>query len=152
MNRTRLIAMFILGAVLAAGSAGCVERRLTIGSAPEGALVYLNDKEIGRTPITVPITWDGDYDIRFRYEKDVGTPEKPKIEHYYLHTHQKTEVPWFSIPPLDLFAELWPAQFKDEQVWAFAVPQVPEEPADAVIKRAEKLKAELEASTRPAAK
>jgi hypothetical protein len=146
MNRTRLIALLALGAAVAAGSMGCVERRLTIGSAPEGALVYLNDKEIGHTPITVPITWDGDYDIRFRYEKDVGTPGNPKIERYYLHTHQKTETPWFSVIPLDLFAELMPIPFKDEQVWAFGIPRVSEAPADEVIERARKLKTDLETS------
>jgi hypothetical protein len=150
MNHARNI-LLALTAVAAACFSGCVERRLTIGSAPEGALVYLNDKEIGHTPITVPITWDGDYDLRFRYEKDVGTPGNPKIERYYLHTHQKTEVPWFSVIPLDLFAELTPVPFKDEQVWAFSIPQVPEEPADAVIERAHRLKTELEAS-KPGAK
>lgn len=151
MNRTRLIAVLALGAAFAAGSAGCVERRLTIGSAPEGALVYINDKEIGHTPITVPITWDGDYDLRFRMEKDVGTPGDPKIERYYLHTHNKTETPWFSVIPMDLVAELLPIPFKDDQVWAFSIPRVPDEPPDEVIERARRLKTELDAS-KPQAK
>ena len=146
--------------LLAAGSlGGCVERRLTIGSNPPGTLVMLNDQEIGRTPVTVPFTWDGDYDLRFRYEVNVGTPEKPEIKRYYLHTHKRTETPWFEYIPMDLFAELLPVKFKDEQVWGFVVPEVSEptdveqiKKADAdLIQRAQELKGRLN-TTRPALK
>ena len=55
-----------IGVLLAAGGlGGCVERKLVIGSSPEGALLQVNDVEIGRTPVTVPFKWYGDYDLRF---------------------------------------------------------------------------------------
>jgi len=31
---------------------GCVERKLTINTEPQGALVVLNDEEIGQSPVT----------------------------------------------------------------------------------------------------
>ncbi|HQI29243.1 MAG TPA: PEGA domain-containing protein, partial [Sedimentisphaerales bacterium] len=40
---------------------GCVERRLTIYTEPPGAIVTLNDQEIGVSPVTVPFNWYGDY-------------------------------------------------------------------------------------------
>jgi hypothetical protein len=142
-------ARHILLAGLAAGAlglGGCVERRLVIGSEPSGALLLLNDREVGRTPISVPIEWDGDYDVRLRHEKNVGTPENPKIVHYYLHTHQKTVVPWYEIIPIDLAAELLPVRIQDEQAWGFVIPQVPE-PTDAeLIERARALKAQMDAA------
>jgi hypothetical protein len=128
---------------------GCVERRLVIGSDPDGALVLLNDREIGRTPISVPFTWYGDYDVRLRYEKNVGTAEDPKIVRYYLHTHQKTAAPWYEIIPLDLIAELLPVRIQDEQVWAFRVPEV-QAPTDAeLFQRARALKAQMDSEIPP---
>ena len=121
----------------------CVERRITIGSDPAGALVQVNGVEVGRTPVSVPFTWYGDYDLRFRGEKNVGTPEKPDIRRYYLHTHKKTDVPWFETIGVDLFAELSPAQFKDEKIWAFELPEVVEPTDQEHVKRANELKTEL---------
>lgn len=55
-----LAALFVL--------AGCIERTITVTSKPAGALVYLNDEEIGRTPVTVPFTFYGVYDVRLEHE------------------------------------------------------------------------------------
>jgi len=123
---------------------GCVERRITIGSEPMGAVVMMNDVEVGRTPVTVPFTWYGDYDLRFRNEVNVGTPEKPVIKRYYLHTHKKTTTPWFEFIPMDLVAELLPVPFKDEQVWAFPIPEVVEPTDPELIDRARELRGDVE--------
>ncbi len=147
MNGGKKLAAALMAAGAVAGPGGCVERTIVIGSDPPGALVMLNDVEVGHTPVTVPFTWYGDYDVRLRYEKNVGTPEDPIIKRYYLHTDKKTVTPWFEIIPIDLFAELWPGQFKDEQVWAFPVPEVVE-PTDAeLLERAKELKGQLESTS-----
>jgi len=138
----KLAAVFLLGSFCAVS--GCVERKITIGSSPEGALVTLNDEEIGRTPITVPFLWYGDYNVILRLEKNVGTAEKPDIRRYYLHTHQSTDVPWFQWIPIDLFTELLPMQFKDEKVWAFTIPEVKNPPEQELIQRAREAKASLD--------
>ena len=54
-----LFSVFILAALT-----GCVERQLTINTNPEGALVVLNDEEIGLSPVTVNFNWYGDYCVR----------------------------------------------------------------------------------------
>jgi PEGA domain len=144
-NRMRMGALAAAGVVWAAVSGGCVERKITIGSDPEGAVVSLNDEEIGRTPVTVPFVWYGDYDVVLRLEKNVGTPEKPVIKRYYLHTHKQTKTPAFEIIPIDLFAELLPVTFKDEQIWAFPIPEVQEPKDGDLIQRARDIKGTLDA-------
>lgn len=78
-------------------SLGCVERRLMITSEPPGALVYLNDQEVGRTPLEVPFTWYGTYDVRLEREG-----------YQTLQTEQVAEQPWWERPGPDLFAEAIP--------------------------------------------
>lgn len=79
------------------GAFGCVERRLLITSEPSGALVYLNDQEVGRTPLEVPFTWYGTYDVRLEREG-----------YRTLQTQQTAEQPWWEKPGPDLFAEALP--------------------------------------------
>lgn len=77
-----------------AGQNGCVRRTMTIRTVPEGAIVRLNDQDVGLTPVTVDFTWYGDYDIEF---------EKPGYE--TVRTHHRINAPWYQLPVIDLFAE-----------------------------------------------
>ncbi len=43
---------------------GCNRRTIEITSEPAGALVYLNDIEVGRTPLEVDFKYYGVYDVR----------------------------------------------------------------------------------------
>jgi len=82
-------------AMLWLAAPGCVRRTLTIETAPSGALVYLNDEEIGRSPVTTDFLWYGDYDIIIRKEG-----------YQTLGTHERIKAPWYQIPPIDFFAEV----------------------------------------------
>ena len=99
-------------------SLGCVERRLMITSEPAGALVYLNDQEVGRTPLEVPFTWYGTYDVRLERE---GFKT--------LETEQLAERPWWESPGPDLFAEAMPDK-RVEIAWHLEMQ--PAEPASEV--------------------
>ena len=68
-----------------------------ITSEPAGALVFLNDEEKGRTPLEVPFTWYGVYDVRLEREG-----------YQTLQTQRKAEMPWWENPGPDLFAEAIP--------------------------------------------
>ena len=80
---------------------GCVERRLRIESEPSGAIVYVSDVEVGRTPLTLPFTWYGDYDIMLRKEG-----------YATLKTHEPIAPPWYDMPPLDLFSAVAPWTYR----------------------------------------
>ncbi|MCC5829414.1 MAG: PEGA domain-containing protein [Phycisphaeraceae bacterium] len=64
------LCLALLGSLLtvAGGLGGCVRRTITITSEPSGALVHLNDQEVGRTPLTIGFTHYGVYDVRLTHE------------------------------------------------------------------------------------
>lgn len=131
-------------ALSVAALSGCVERKITIISDPPGALVHLNDQEVGRTPVTVPFTWYGDYDVRLRLERPEPTAEKPNnVAYYYLHTHKVASAPPYQWLGVDLVAELSPHKFVDEKVWAFNLPRVETLPDGELVNRARDLKSRM---------
>jgi hypothetical protein len=94
--------------LLAAAGTGCVQRKMTIDSSPPGALVWLNDQEIGRTPVTKSFIWYGNYQVELRKEGF----EKVK-------THQHVSAPWWQWVPFDFFAEFFPVT--DRQKFSFSM-------------------------------
>ena len=110
---------------------GCVQRTISITSQPVGALVHLNDEEIGRTPLQVPFAFYGTYDVRL--EKEGFKP---------LWTKQKTDAPWWEAPGPDLFAEMVPGN-KVEQEWHFELESASLMEEDPLIGRAEALRASI---------
>ena len=116
---------------------GCVEQTLTIQSDPPGALVYLNDQEVGRTPFTRNFTWYGDYDVEVR-----------KDGYETIKTHQMIKTPLYLWPPFDLIAELQPTHVVDRRELFYKMqpePLTPPEPGP-VMSRAEELRSQLESS------
>ncbi len=122
---------------------GCVERSITVVTSPQHAVVYLNDVEVGRSPCKVPFEWYGDYSVRLRAKKNLGTTADPHWVYYYLHTHRTAHAPWFQWIGPDLFASLIPMHFKDNKIWAFIVPPVAQRTNADLIKNAEHLKAQM---------
>ncbi|MCE5280451.1 MAG: PEGA domain-containing protein [Planctomycetaceae bacterium] len=92
----------VLMIVAAALTAGCVERQITFTSDPPGAIVIVSEKEVGRTPVTIPFTWYGDYEILYKL-KDYKT----------VRTHAQINMPWYEVPPIDLMSELAPWTYHD---------------------------------------
>ncbi len=92
--------MFIIGMVLAALAAacGCVRRTITITTEPPGTLVWLNDREVGRTPVQVDFKHYGTYDVRLEHRG-----------YEPMMTSGRANPPWWDHVGLDLFAELTPA-------------------------------------------
>ena len=122
---------------------GCVERTITINSSPPGALVYLNDEEIGRTPVTRDFTWYGDYSVTLR-EDGYET----------IKTHQYVVAPLYEFAPIDLFSELLPFKFHDDKEYGFILEPTRLVDDQTLINRALDLKGQLGKSqiptTRPA--
>jgi hypothetical protein len=102
---------------------------ITVTSQPSGALVHLNDQEVGRTPLTVPFLFYGTYDVRLELEG-----YKP------LWTSQRAKGPWWEAPGPDLAAEVVGAE--STFAWHFELQALPSEDAvvtadtDALLQRA----------------
>jgi hypothetical protein len=92
--------------LVAASWMGCIERTVSINTEPTGATVILNDDEVGKSPVKVPFTWYGDYDIIIR---------KPGYK--TLKTNHRLNAPWYQFPIIDIFAEcLVPYTIHDDRV------------------------------------
>lgn len=113
---------------LAAGLGGCLERDVTITSEPAGALVFLNDKEVGRTPVTVPFLWYGDYDVILRLDG-----------HKTITTHAKINPPLQETPPADLFCEIMPWTIYDHRYLDYKMEQAAVVGDEELLRRAKKL-------------
>ena len=110
---------------------GCVERKLTINTEPQGAIVALNDEEIGISPVTIEFNWYGDYNIRI---------EKQGYE--TLNTHRELKSPVHDRFPLDfLFEVLWPGRIIDEYEWSFRLTTYKPIDRDELLRASEVMKA-----------
>ena len=128
--RTKMI-ILAAAATVAAAVGGCVERKLTIVTEPSGAVVWLNDEEIGETPVTVNFNWYGDYRVQVA---------KPGFE--TLNTHRAMERPLHDRPGFDFFAEvLWPGRIVDEYVWEFTLAPYEQPDTAQLLEQAEAMRA-----------
>lgn len=125
-------------ALLLAPAGGCVERTLKIQSTPSGALVAVNDEEVGMTPVKFAFLWYGDYDIILR---------KPGYQ--TLKTHCTIKRPWYEVPPIDFVAEtLVPTVLQDNHVLpAFALAPVETPAVSDVVERASELREQTTGGT-----
>lgn len=115
MARSRLVRVagaLCVGVTALAG--GCMQRSLEITSEPEGATVYLNDVEVGRTPLEVGFTYYGEYDVLLM--KDGYEP---------LRTRADAVAPVYEHPPLDLAAEAMPWGVRTRVPWHFVMTPLP---------------------------
>ncbi|QVL32892.1 PEGA domain-containing protein [Telmatocola sphagniphila] len=94
---------FGLGFTVAGLLTGCVERRFVVDSTPPGAKVYVNNQPVGFTPVDVPFTYYGKYDITLEREGYQTETQKWHIP-----------APWWAYPPFDFITEnLYPAKIQD---------------------------------------
>lgn len=126
----RAAAVVLLGC---AAGAGCVDRRIFITSDPSGARVYLNDQDVGVTPLEVNFTWYGVYDVRVR--KEGYEP---------LVTTREAKAPLYELPPFDLIALAIPGTKRTHIDWNFTLEPAKTGPA-ALMERADELRAQVTA-------
>lgn len=116
LARRRRLRRWLLLALLAIAAlqTGCVTRRLTIRSNPPGAMVYVDDYEVGLTPVSVSYTYYGTRKIRL-----------VKSGFETITVMQQVPTPWYQFFPLDFVSEnLVPFEIRDERGVDFTlVPQ-----------------------------
>jgi hypothetical protein len=133
MAKPKLPYLIVAGLIVGVFVSGCVERKLTINTQPQGALVVLNDEEIGESPVTVNFNWYGDYSVRLSKEG-----------FQTLKTHQELKGPWYDSFPWDFFAQIvYPDRIVDSYEWTFDLsPSQPVSPEE-LIQSAQNLKEQL---------
>ena len=116
-------------AVAAAALGGCVEREMKITSEPAGALVYVSDREVGRTPVALPFTWYGDYDVLLRMDG-----------YKTLRANADISPPWYEVPPLDLLSHMAPWTYHDRRFLHYKLEKQEQLTDEQLIKQAEEMK------------
>ena len=110
---------------------------MTIRSNPPGALAYVDDYEIGITPITTPFIYYGDRKIRL-----------VKDGYETLTEIRPVPQPWYEIPPLDFVSEnLLPGKLRDQRTLDFQLQPQAVVPTDQLLGRAEALRRGTAATT-----
>lgn len=134
MTKHRLTGIYRLSLIFLTLLTGCVERQLTIKTNPEGALVILNDEEIGLAPVTVNFNWYGDYCVRIQKEG-----------YETLNTHRELKGPWYDSFPFDFFAQIVnPNRIVDSYEWTFDLAPRREISREELIQNAREIQKQLQ--------
>lgn len=106
---------------------------MTVTSDPPGALVTMNDQEVGRTPFTRDFDWYGRYEVTVREDG-----------YQSLKTHTSVYAPFWQWVPIDLVAELFPLTDRHELHYSLKPATTQPAESGAVLARAEQLQRKLE--------
>lgn len=112
--KTREVILSISAVCLLGGLGGCLERTIRVTSDPPGALVWLNDVEIGRTPAEARFKFYGTYDVRLElagYEP--------------VHEGREAVAPLHEYPGPDVIASAWPGRIRNTVEWHFELEASP---------------------------
>ncbi len=103
---------------------------MTIRSNPPGAAVYVDDYQIGTTPVAVNYTYYGTRKIRL---------VKDGFE--TLTVYQPMPAPWYDYFGIDFFSEnIWPGKIRDERSYDYQMSPIVMVPNDQLLNRAEQLR------------
>jgi len=130
----RSVWLFLVAALAVVLCCGCVERQLTINTEPQGALITLNDEQIGVSPVTVSFNWYGDYWVR---------ADKEGFE--TLETHRELKAPLHDRFPFDFFTNvLYPGRIVDEYEWTFELAPRQDLTREQLLEQADALRTQLQ--------
>jgi len=109
---------------------GCVRRKMTVRSNPPGATVYLDGKEIGRTPFSTNFDHYGKREFRIvKQGYETKTELKP------------VRAPWYQWVGVDFVSEvLLPGKLTDHQYYEFDLQPERIEPGSEIVSRAEEFR------------
>lgn len=121
---------FIYLSLLSALIPGCVTRRLTVRSTPPGALVSIDDHQIGTAPVAVNYLHYGTRKIRL--EKD---------GYETLTVYEQMRAPWYDIFPVDFVTENFvPGELLDRREFIYQLQPQRRVPRQELTARADELR------------
>jgi len=114
---------------------GCVERRMTIRTNVDnqgGALAYIDNQEVGTTPVSTGFTYYADREIRLM-----------KDGYETVTLIQPVKAPWWDSLWLEFFTEnLWPFMLRDERTFKYDLVPAAGVSTEEVIRRGQQLRGE----------
>ena len=126
----RTACLWAIVAAMTLSQVGCVRRRLTVHSNPPGALVYVDNQQIGTTPCSVDFVYYGTREIRL---------VRPGYE--TLTINQPIPTPWYQVPPIDFISEnLVPYKIRDNRTVTYNLAPQMMIPTEELIERGQQLR------------
>jgi PEGA domain len=126
-RRAVWIALVLLGCAV---SEGCVHRRFTVRSNPPGARVFVDNYEIGTTPVSHDFVYYGTRKIRL-----------VKDGYETLTILQPMPTPWWDLPGIDFVSEnLIPNEIHDHRVLDYQLQPQVIVPTEQLLGRADELR------------
>lgn len=127
-NRSAVCFMLLTLSILSA--CGCVHRRMMITSDPPGATVFVDNNEIGQTPVAHDFTYYGTRNFRLEMDGYETVNELRDIK-----------PPWYQVPPLDFFSDNFAGRnIYDNRSVNFQLHRRPDESDNDIIARGLELK------------
>ncbi|MEE3001994.1 MAG: PEGA domain-containing protein [Planctomycetota bacterium] len=123
---------FLFLVLLLLAPAGCVRRTLQITSEPPGALVWVNHREVGRTPLEIDFTYYGTYDVQLAREG-----------HEPVLTSADASPPAWDTIGLDFVFDVAPFQSHSKVEWHFDLEERDGD-LDALVERARELRSRVD--------
>lgn len=126
----RYVGLGVLLLLATVSASGCVSRRVTIISNPPGAVVYVDNQEVGVTPVSTKFIYYGTREIRLVRD---GYETLSVAKTFYP--------PWYEYPGIDFVSEnLWPQEIHDERMVSFDLLPKQVIGADDLVRRGELLR------------
>ncbi|MCP5002752.1 MAG: PEGA domain-containing protein [Planctomycetes bacterium] len=124
---------------------GCVTRAITVKTTPSNALVYIDDKLVGESPVSVPFIYYGTRKITIE-KRDADE----KLTHERKVVLEKIKTPFYELFPLDFVSELvWPFNINDDHVLHYELvemkPLSRKEKQKTVLENAQELRMRVDA-------
>lgn len=133
-SRLRAAKWWLVAALLASTSTGCVYRRMTVRSDPPGALVLVDGEEIGYTPCSLDFTYYGKREITL-----------VKDGYETLTVLQKVPAPWYQYPVIEFVADnLWPHKITNRHDFTYRMQPQVIAPTQELLDRANSLRTETQ--------
>ena len=96
-------------------SVGCVTRTITVETNPSHAKVYIDNKFVGESPVSIPFTYYGTRKIMIEKKDADGV-----LLYERMIAYEKIKTPVYEIFPLDLFSEMvWPLDIHDNHALSY---------------------------------
>ena len=107
---------------------------MTISSNPPGAIVKVDDVEIGRTPVSTNFVYYGTRKIQLS-----------KAGYETLTVLQPIPTPWYQWPGVDFFSEHFsPGKINDDRLFSYNMEPAIVVPTDQLLERAQELRQQSE--------
>ncbi|MDD3468353.1 MAG: PEGA domain-containing protein [Thermoguttaceae bacterium] len=129
--RTFAFRWCVIGVLCMLSGVGCVQRRLTIRSNPPGAVVYVDNQEIGTTPISTNFLFYGQRHIRL-------------VKDGYEEIDEMREIraPWYQLPVVDMVSEtVVPGEIQDRRTLQYTLKSKQQTTGNQLLNEAEQFRA-----------